>query len=173
MHDRLTDQLEHSPVLLWAEAEVTTGIVVGCLPILPALFRYYFPKLFTQSSEKPARSSVKLNNNVSNSRYLRGGAQYNISMDDYHLLDAESVELADRKTWRHDADRGPKIKVEGEIKVTEDSTSNENEIGHGSLLSDSQKVMNGQGILRTVRVETETSSIQPLPQTHHAPGIAM
>ena len=171
---RVSDHLEYSPVLLWAEAEVTTGIVVGCLPILPALFRYYFPGLFAQGTQRPSRSSLKHNRiALPSARQHKGGVQYAISVDDCHLLDAESIELADVKTWNYDAKRGPTIKIEGGTHMIDGHVLKENPKDLDTIVSDTQKAINGQGILRTVRVETETSSIQQPSQAHHAPGTAM
>ncbi|KAJ4294075.1 hypothetical protein N0V90_007764 [Kalmusia sp. IMI 367209] len=33
------------PAALWAEAEITSGIICGCLPAVPAIFRHFVPKL--------------------------------------------------------------------------------------------------------------------------------
>lgn len=41
--DDVTFQL--TPVALWTLAEITSGIVAGCLPVLPAFFRHFRPKI--------------------------------------------------------------------------------------------------------------------------------
>jgi len=60
-------------ILLWTVAEITTGIICASLPILPAFFRHFYPKIrghisvyTSRSRTSPAKSTFTKGSHVSN-----------------------------------------------------------------------------------------------------------
>ena len=79
--DDVTFQL--TIVALWTYAEISSGIIAGCLPVLPALFRHFVPKMTStfNSYSRRIRASKNCSLNTQHTSQWSSSGVY-VELDD-------------------------------------------------------------------------------------------
>ncbi|MCJ1438148.1 hypothetical protein MMC27_007535 [Xylographa pallens] len=67
------DTFQLTPVALWTLAEISSGIVVGRLPVLPAFFRHFVPRIVATLNSYSHRRRVSKNSRLNS----KGTNQWN------------------------------------------------------------------------------------------------
>ncbi|MCJ1235715.1 hypothetical protein MMC14_003686 [Varicellaria rhodocarpa] len=154
-------------VQLWTEIEITTGIVCGCLPILPALFRHLIPKVQSKASSSASSHFPKLGKrSFHSSRHSKGASKY-LGPDDPRLLHAEYLELGEGNYQKtHDGPRGGTVTtIQGGMSSEDNDTiTTDSQPDTEYSRSKGEITAAGTGILKTVRVESRfQGEPQPIP----------
>ena len=153
--DKLTDGYAR-------EVEITTGLICGCLPILPALFRHMNPRIQSKISSTAGSNLPKLGKrSFLSSRHSNCNSKY-LGPDDPRLLYAEYLELEEGNHKKSYENGGTVTTIRGGVSSEDiDANTIESHLDDDHDGLKRQILVAGTGILKTVRVES-TLQEEPL-----------
>ncbi|MCJ1458495.1 hypothetical protein MMC28_008868, partial [Mycoblastus sanguinarius] len=134
------------PVALWTIAEIASGILCGCLPVLPQFFRHFLPKIASKiSTFRQTKSPSHISKKYGSSAHTGKTASWQDPYDP-RLLQGNYLELGER-----DKTLGPSTTIHG---GKQDSMSDIQKDWHypgdeSSQRSDTEKEAGNGQILKT------------------------